>query len=493
MARLGLPHLPGIVSRWSFVLGFVTVASLTCGATLVAVPSIAGATPPPGWTTSSAPAYAQGTVQKTAEDPGGDLVVAGVFGGTQVFGTGANQTLTSIGNSNIFVAEYASGGLLKWVHRIGNGLHDQLGGVAVMPGGAVFVTGQVDGTEHINTPLGDHTIPGKGGLDIFIARFGGSDGHLVWSRVEGGAQSDLGTGVAVDSAGDAFVVGAFTGTATFGDSPGVTLHGFGNTDGFLAGYNPTGVLRFAVDAVAGGGLDETTGVALGSGNLYVTGYYGRSAVIGTTSVYTQGSATSASYIGRYGTTDGSVTWIRLVRGSAPGDSASFSLAAASDGSLYAGGGYTGTVSFGPPGSTGSATFASTHAGMLLLHVANNGLLLWSRAGDASSQSSIEALTAGPSGSIEIAGHFAATLSLSGDALTSFGGENIFVGVWNSSGTLTQVASFGDTTNDSAAGIVGPAATPLVASNFGGGELTLPGNAPAPVSPGSYLVSLATPA
>ena len=280
------------------------------------------------------------------------------------------------------MAEYASGGLLKWVHRIGNGLHDQLGGVAVMPGGAVFVTGQVDGTEHINTPLGDHTIPGKGGLDIFIARFGGSDGHLVWSRVEGGAESDLGAGVAVDSAGDAFVVGAFTGTATFGDSPGVTLHGFGNTDGFLAGYNPTGVLRFAVDAVAGGGLDETTGVALGSGNLYVTGYYGRSAVIGTTSVYTQGSATSASYIGRYGTTDGSVTWIRLVRGSAPGDSASFSLAAASDGSLYAGGGYTGTVSFGPPGSTGSATFASTHAGMLLLHVANNGLLLWSRAGDA---------------------------------------------------------------------------------------------------------------
>ena len=493
MARLGLSHTPRIVPRSLLWGRFVIVASLTCVATLVAVPSVAGATPPPGWTTSSSSAYTQGTVQKTAEDPGGDLVVAGVFGGTQAFGTAANQTLTSIGSSNIFVAEYASSGLLKWVHRIGNGLHDQLGGVAVMPGGAVFVTGEVDGTEHINTPLGDHTVPGKGGLDIFIARFGGSDGHLVWSRVEGGAQSDFGTGVAVDSAGDAFVVGAFTGTATFGDSPEVTLHGFGNTDGFLASYNPTGVLRFAVDAVAGGGQDETTGIALGSGNLYVTGYYGRSAVIGTTSVYTQGSATSANYIGRYSTTDGSVTWIRLVRGSAPDNSASFSLAAATDGSLYAGGGYVGTVNFGPPGSTGSATFASANAGVLLLHVANNGLLLWSRAGDASSQSAIEALTAGSNGSIEVAGHFAATLSLSGDALTSFGGENIFVGVWNSTGTLTQVTSFGDTTNDSAAGIVGPAASPLVAANFGGGELTLPGDATVLTSPGSYLVSLATPA
>lgn len=493
MARLVLLHRRGTRSRCSLWAGFAIVAALTGATTSVLAPGVAGASPPPGWTTSGSPAYAQGTVQKTAEDPGGDLVVAGVFGGTQTFGTGANQTLTSIGSSNVFVAEYASSGTLKWVHRIGNGLHDQLGGIAVMPGGAVFVTGEVDGTEHINTSFGDHTIPGKGGLDIFVARFGGSDGQLVWSRVEGSAQSDFGSGIAVDSVGDAFVVGAFTGSATFGDSPGVTLHGFGNTDGFLASYNPTGALRFAVDAVAGGGQDETTGIALGSGDLYVTGNYGRSAVIGTTSVYAQGSATSGTYIGRYNTTNGAVTWIRLVRGSTSDDGASFSLAAASDGSLYAGGGYVGAVSFGPPGSTGSASFGSANAGTLLLHVANNGLLLWSRSGDTSSQSSIEALTAESSGSIEVAGHFAATLSLSGDTLTSFGGENIFVGVWNSAGTLTQVTAFGDTTNDSAAGIVGPAASPLVAANFGGGQLTLPGNAPVTISPGSYLVSLATPA
>ena len=463
-------------------------------ATQGAVQSVALAAPP-GWTTSSYSAYSHGTVQKAAEDPGGDLVVAGVFGGTQAFGTAANQTLTSIGSTtNIFVAEYASSGVLKWVRRIGNGLHDQLGGIAVTPGGSVFVTGEVDGTEHINTPYGDHTIAGKGGLDIFIARFAGTDGHLVWSRVEGGTQTDFGTDIAVDSAGDAFVTGAFTGTATFGDSPGaVTLHGFGHTDGYLASYDSSGVLRFAVNAVAGGAQDETTGVTVGSGDLYVTGYYTHSAVIGTTSVFTQGTATSANYIGRYSTTDGSVTWIRLVRGSAPDNSASFSLATASDGTLYAGGSYVGTVKFGPPGSTGSATFASANAGMLLLHIAGSGLLLWSRTGDTSSQSNIDALTAGPSGSIEIAGNFAASLTLNGDTLTSFGGENVFLGVSNSSGTLTQVTSFGDTTNDSPAGIVGPPASPLVAAHFGGGDLTLPGNAAVLSPAGSYLVYLATPA
>lgn len=73
------------------------------------------------------------------------------------------------------------------------------------------------------------------------------------------------------SVGDAYVVGSFTGTLTFGGSSYTAVAG--SQDGFIAQFDLNGNLNW-ISPFGGTGLDGATGVASDlAGNIYVTGYY----------------------------------------------------------------------------------------------------------------------------------------------------------------------------------------------------------------------------
>src|SRR6185369_14839475 len=85
-------------------------------------------------------------------------------------------------------------------------LGDELAtGVAVDANGFVYVVGQTDSTgfpvvHGVQSTLG-------GGSDAFVAKFSPDGSSLVWSTYLGGAGDDVGTGIAVDAAGCAYVTG----------------------------------------------------------------------------------------------------------------------------------------------------------------------------------------------------------------------------------------------------------------------------------------------
>ena len=104
------------------------------------------------------------------------VVVTGYFWGTATFGEGeANETsLTSAGNSDIFISRYHADGALAWAKRAGgSSVYGSIGkGVAVFSDDSVVVTGDFAETATFGEPGSNTTdLRSAGYDDIFLARY----------------------------------------------------------------------------------------------------------------------------------------------------------------------------------------------------------------------------------------------------------------------------------------------------------------------------------
>jgi hypothetical protein len=115
-----------------------------------------------------------------------------------------------------------------------------------------------------------------GNYDGFVAKFDPAltgVATLVYSTYLGGEDFDSGSGIVVDSANNAYVVGQ-TWSLTFpvqGNAFQWTLNGA--SDAFIAKLNPTGSSLSYASYLGGSDVDVATAAALDTlGNLYLTGY-----------------------------------------------------------------------------------------------------------------------------------------------------------------------------------------------------------------------------
>jgi hypothetical protein len=208
------------------------------------------------------------TVKGVATDSTGNVVVTGMYQGTQDFGGGP---LASSGN-DIFVAKYTGAGAYMWAKRFGGMLGDSGNAVAVDGSGNVVVTGYFAGT----VDFGGGSLTAAGNNDIFLLKLS-SAGAYVWAKKFGGGVDivngtvlDSGNGVAVDSNGNVLMSGYFLGTADFG---GGSVLSTGSTDIFLAKYSSTGSFTWA-KSFGATNIDEGKAVAVDdNGNSLITGRF----------------------------------------------------------------------------------------------------------------------------------------------------------------------------------------------------------------------------
>lgn len=151
--------------------------------------------------------------------------------------------------------------------------------VAVGPGDAVYLAGGTCSTD-LPTSLGHQAVYGGGSQDAFLARF---DGDLAFTRCTylGGANNEGAYRVAVDPAGDVFLLGLVTrlfGEAwSFPATPGALLSNpRGEPHDFVARFDATGDLVYATFLGPDGGdgtLSEMHGdlAVDASGRAYVVG------------------------------------------------------------------------------------------------------------------------------------------------------------------------------------------------------------------------------
>jgi hypothetical protein len=187
------------------------------------------------------------------------------------------------GTSSGFITKLnSSGTALVFSTYLGGSGNDFAAGVALDSSNNVYVTGATQNPSFRTTLGAFQTTCGSdgtcnGGLpDAFVTVFKADGSGFVYSTYLGGESADQGYGIAVDSAGDAYVTGATLSSDFPLKSPIQKTYG-GSQDAFVAALNPAGS-ALLYSTYLGGSLNDTgTGIAVdGANNIYVTGQTGSS-------------------------------------------------------------------------------------------------------------------------------------------------------------------------------------------------------------------------
>jgi hypothetical protein len=198
---------------------------------------------------------------------GGNAVIVGNTTNGASFPAPIN-TIGPRGGQDAFVAEFDSTGNKMFATVIGGSGLESGNAVAVDGSGDIYIAGQTNST---NFPLQTPFQPANaGGNDAFVAKLNSTGTALLYSTYLGGSNSDLATGIAVNSTDNTAYVGGITGSSGLQVPAGGTgLQG--SEDGFVAKLDANGneVYFTYVGGTAG---DDADAIAIDStGVAYVTG------------------------------------------------------------------------------------------------------------------------------------------------------------------------------------------------------------------------------
>jgi uncharacterized repeat protein (TIGR01451 family) len=212
-------------------------------------------------------------------DNAGNAYMVG-YTSSQDFPTESAFQNSLAGSFDAFVAKIdtnASGvASLVFCSYLGGSSDDKGYGLALDPGNDVYVAGQTTSTDF---PLLNPAQAAKGGsFDAFVARIS-SSGTKLYATYLGGSGDDRATGVAVNSAGNAYVTG-FTASTNFPTAIPLQLSNGGGTDMFVAKLNSLGNGLLYSTYLGGSANEDFTSTTTFSGNIavdsggtaYVTGY-----------------------------------------------------------------------------------------------------------------------------------------------------------------------------------------------------------------------------
>ena len=157
----------------------------------------------------------------------------------------------------------------------GSSIGDVAGAVAVDSSDNAYITGQTFSpafhtTAGVFQPACGSCSGGKSNAFVTVINPLGS--AYVYSTFLGGPGVDAGHGIAVDSAGNAYITGSTT-SSPFPTTAGAlqTIYG-GNTDAFVTKLNPAGTALVYSTYLGGSGTDTGASIAVdGGNNAYVTG------------------------------------------------------------------------------------------------------------------------------------------------------------------------------------------------------------------------------
>ncbi|HTL82914.1 MAG TPA: SBBP repeat-containing protein, partial [Bacteroidia bacterium] len=104
---------------------------------------------------------------------------------------------------------------LDWAENAGGSASDKGNAVCIDATGNVYVTGSfISMPADLDPGSGNTATLNQGMEDVFVLKLNPS-GSLAWAKTIGGAGSDIGYGIAVNSSGNVFVSGSFSQTVDF--------------------------------------------------------------------------------------------------------------------------------------------------------------------------------------------------------------------------------------------------------------------------------------
>lgn len=293
-----------------------------------------------------------------AADANGNVYVAGRFRNTLAFG-GASL-VSSNGSDDAFLLKLSPSGAFAWARRVGGQGSDGGTGVGVDAAGNAYLAGTFSVTAQAG-PI--RLVDAQSSQGVFLAKLD-PNGNFLWATNLSGGTPAV-TSVAVDSAGNQYLLGTFWSGLTCGEF-------------FLTGAE-SAISTFVAKLDAGGRFvwakrifGQRTAVFAGCvalddlGGLYLTGSFDAVAVFDAITLRV--GPYRAGFLAR-ADTDGNFLWAQAL------GSAARSAATDRAGNVYVTGEFIGTTSFG---SVFLSVGGSEGLGTYLVKVASNGTVLWAR-------------------------------------------------------------------------------------------------------------------
>jgi hypothetical protein len=213
-----------------------------------------------------------------AVDAAGNVYVTG-FTYSSDFPTTAGALQSKLGGSyNAFVSKIsADGSQILYSTLLGGSGGDSANAIAIDSAGDAYITGYTGSPDFTVTPgvlqaaLSQGCTAGEPGGDAFVSKLGPNGDALLYSTYLGGACADIAFGIAIDSAGSAYIAGATLSPDFPVTTNPAAYTGHANI-GFLAKLTPRGD-GLAYATFLGTGMDDVAqAVAVDQqDNAYVTG------------------------------------------------------------------------------------------------------------------------------------------------------------------------------------------------------------------------------
>ncbi|MEO8086690.1 MAG: T9SS type A sorting domain-containing protein [Bacteroidota bacterium] len=213
-----------------------------------------------------------------AIDATGNLLLTGSFGGTVDFdpGVGVFNLTAASASTDVCIVKLDAAGNFAWARRIGGATSSFCYGKDVNcdASGNVYVAGMFDGTADFDPGAATYNLTTAGMNDFFVCKLT-STGNFTWAKRMGGINNDMVNAMDIDSYGNVYTGGYFSGTVDF--DPGAAAvsrtSAGGSQDMFIHKMNSSGNYSW-VWTMGSTGNDYIADIALdGSNNLYSTGAF----------------------------------------------------------------------------------------------------------------------------------------------------------------------------------------------------------------------------
>lgn len=277
--------------------------------------------------------------------------------------------------------------------------------------GNIYLTGSFSSS----VTFGNTTLVGGGSKDGFVAKYNTQSGIFVWAQRFGGNNDDAGEDIVFDN-GNIYVGGSFADIATFG---AFTLTSNGRSDDAvvlkLVDQGASSTVVWA-QAVGGNSTDYGYAVAVNGPNVYLGGQFVVNSNDGFVAKLTDlGSSAVVSWLQILGGLNYDVIHTLAVEGP----------------NVYAGGVFTGTVTFGATTITSSGPSASGYftSGGMVVKLTDNGTsssIGWVQHMPANSGQTTVYSLAVRGAVVYVTGYFSNTTAFGGFSLTSAGSIDMYV-------------------------------------------------------------------
>jgi hypothetical protein len=236
-------------------------------------------------------------------DPAGNVYTLGEFANNLDLDPGPDQVLVTSSaptNHDLFLAAYAADGGYLWGGQLVTSSATVGDHMDRMPGGDLVIGGRLTGTIDLDMGNGVLGLTGEG--DMFFARYT-PEGNAVWGATIGSTSGvDQLHDVAVDPAGNIWLVGAINDSIDLDPGPGLAWFTCtpDSRDGFIAKYDAGGNFLWG-HTFGSAQVDQAKSIAFTpAGNAVVAGHFNSGIDVqpgaGITQLFTTNSSVDAFVI-----------------------------------------------------------------------------------------------------------------------------------------------------------------------------------------------------